>query len=950
VNVSIVVAAYNAEATLPETIASIEGQTHPGWEAVVVDDGSTDGTRTLAEAAATRDGRIRVVSQSNGGEGAARNAGISRSSFEWLLFLDADDRIAPTYLERMTEAVLAGPDLGAVHCGWITLDPSGRVFGQSECPESGDMFERFANRNAFPIHACVVRRALVEQAGRFDPSLRIGADWDLWQRVARLGARFGRIPDRLALYRLRPRSTWTSDMRLFVDGSRILERGHAPDPRVVAPHPSHACGLPKERLAGDRLRFASFCAGMEIARSGDARALVERLGDDRDPDLDPVQVSTLLFESVLLPGCHSPAEWAGLWPRLQPGIDEFLSALEARSLAEGLARRTRTLLERRILCAAGDQRPLIVGNTLAVAIQLSEPLGDLPVAEEVARVVCEVRSGDEPLGTVELPVCDGVVPGRVLADAIVAAELAWPILGRFFEATVYRGLRAVPGEDGVALWRDGACLASSLSDDDCRVPARRHDRIGWTVFLQELWGRPDWEQDRFYDSNAGEGDMAVRRVDGNVATVEVATELNDIETPGESLDVEFLVGGVPVAFLTLPVEGGRVRAQRLRAALTKELGFELCRAAVREALIGAPLAGLSTLRERLARAAEANERPDERLTAPVSLSGKLSPSWRRAVDRAFPEGEGGLVLGRHAGSASDPSLSRRARLPAACISDLLEAAAVSGQPVLEVVGRGPRRACYAPDLLWRSCHEAPVSEPARVSSQLATRELPILMYHQVAPSGPGYLSRYRVTPERFEQQLRSLWDEGFRTTTLEEWGEAMRTQRPVPGKAVLLTFDDGFLDFRTHAWPLLRRFGFSALVFLVAERVGQSNAWDSVRGEEVQLLGWRDIRTLQDEGVAFGSHSATHPYLTRLSAEDVVREVVRSRAILQRGLGRRVDAFAYPHGAEDRGIQHLIGASGYVFGLSCRPGACKLNDALLSLPRIEVRDSDRPAKLVSRLE
>jgi glycosyltransferase involved in cell wall biosynthesis len=137
VNVSIIVAAYNAEATLPETIASIEGQTHPGWEAIVVDDGSTDGTRTVAEAAATRDSRIRAVSQSNGGEGAARNAGLSGASYDWLLFLDADDRIAPTHLERMTEAVLAGPALDAVHCGWISLDPSGRAFGESECPESG---------------------------------------------------------------------------------------------------------------------------------------------------------------------------------------------------------------------------------------------------------------------------------------------------------------------------------------------------------------------------------------------------------------------------------------------------------------------------------------------------------------------------------------------------------------------------------------------------------------------------------------------------------------------------------------------------------------------------------------------------------------------------------------------------------------------------------------------
>jgi len=221
------------------------------------------------------------------------------------------------------------------------------------------------------------------------------------------------------------------------------------------------------------------------------------------------------------------------------------------------------------------------------------------------------------------------------------------------------------------------------------------------------------------------------------------------------------------------------------------------------------------------------------------------------------------------------------------------------------------------------------------------------MYHQVAPSGPHYLSRYRVTPETFEQQLRYLRDEGFHTTSLEEWWGAMQSQEPIPGRAVLLTFDDGFLDFRTYAWPLLKRFGFSAIVFLVAEKIG--SIWDDVRGEEVPLLGWNDIHHLQDEGVTFGSHSATHPYLTALSAAEVVREAARSRTILERGLRRPVNAFAYPHGAEDQSVQHLIGACGYIFGLSCRRGLCKFNDPLLVLPRIEVSGSDGITEFISKL-
>jgi peptidoglycan/xylan/chitin deacetylase (PgdA/CDA1 family) len=240
----------------------------------------------------------------------------------------------------------------------------------------------------------------------------------------------------------------------------------------------------------------------------------------------------------------------------------------------------------------------------------------------------------------------------------------------------------------------------------------------------------------------------------------------------------------------------------------------------------------------------------------------------------------------------------------------------------------------------------PCSDAAQA---VGTDRLPILMYHRVAPTGSPALRAYRVTPEAFEGQLRYLRAAGYSSIRLEDWQGAMAKQKPLPSRAVVITFDDGYRDFLTYAWPLLKRYGFSATVFLVVDEMGRSSHWDRFHGEEAPLLGWREIWQLHSEGVEFGSHSATHRPLTKLSMIEVVLEGARSRAILERELKRPIQAFAYPYGAVDQVVQHLIGACGYVFGLSCQPRLSSFQDSLLMLPRIGVTGTDSLRDFVIQL-
>jgi GT2 family glycosyltransferase len=398
VKFSVVTPAHNAAATLAATLDSLIAQTFPEWEAIVVDDGSTDATGEIAAAYAARDARIRVVRQRQAGEGGARNTAVGRARNEWLLFLDADDWVAPGTLARFAAAIDADPALDAVHCGWIHVDPEGRRFGEHHCVLVGDLFDALAAAAQFPVHACVVRRALVEATGGFDTTLRSCADWDMWQRIARGGARFGAVPEALVFYRLRPNNTWTGGKQFLTDGLRLVTQGHGEDMRVRDPLPAHARGCSRAELPAARLTFVCSPAAMELARGGDAVGFLDGLPDEPAYDLDPQQVAHVLFHSGPRSLCRAVDAWAELWPRVEEQLARFLQALETRSRASGFARRAGKEIELLVLEQAITRRPSTVGATHAIVIEVTEPIPDIETGPRVERLQCSLRLEGEALG------------------------------------------------------------------------------------------------------------------------------------------------------------------------------------------------------------------------------------------------------------------------------------------------------------------------------------------------------------------------------------------------------------------------------------------------------------------------------------------------------------------------------------------------------------------------
>jgi peptidoglycan/xylan/chitin deacetylase (PgdA/CDA1 family) len=193
-----------------------------------------------------------------------------------------------------------------------------------------------------------------------------------------------------------------------------------------------------------------------------------------------------------------------------------------------------------------------------------------------------------------------------------------------------------------------------------------------------------------------------------------------------------------------------------------------------------------------------------------------------------------------------------------------------------------------------------------------------------------------VTPGELERQLDFLRTAGYASARFEEWREAAEGHRPLPGRRVMLTFDDGYEDFAEHAHPLLRQYELEATVFLVSDRVGGTNAWDAGYGETLPLMGWDTIRALDGDGVQFGGHTATHPMLTALGLDEVVREASRCRAELTEQLGHVVRAFAYPYGDHDAAVARTVGACGFEFAVTTEGFIPSNSTPMLLLPRMNV--------------
>lgn len=213
--------AYNAASTLGEAVESVLVQTFESWELVIVDDGSTDCTPSIAEAYAAGDPRIRVIHQANAGCGPARSVAIDNSIGPYIVHFDADDALLPGCLETYAGFISDHPTRDIYSCDAEMFGPHGslgRYYSDVRFQAKPEFtLEDLLEQCVILNPASVISRALYERIGGIRPHIYT-EDYDMWLRALAYGGRHIMVPEVLVRYRLGPSQASASALQVF-DGA-----------------------------------------------------------------------------------------------------------------------------------------------------------------------------------------------------------------------------------------------------------------------------------------------------------------------------------------------------------------------------------------------------------------------------------------------------------------------------------------------------------------------------------------------------------------------------------------------------------------------------------------------------------------------------------------------------------------------------------------------------------
>jgi len=200
--ISIIMPCFNAEHYLYKTIKCVLSQTYSNLELLIVDDGSTDSSRSILSELSKSDDRLIIFHQQNTGPYPARNLALQHAKGDFIAFLDADDYWTVDCLDKLYQALI-GANADLSYCGWQNVIENGQDGPPFVPPtyEQGNIHEAFLRSCPWPIHAALTRRSIVDNVGGFSTRCFSAMDYDLWIRLSAVTQNIVLVPEVLAFYR-----------------------------------------------------------------------------------------------------------------------------------------------------------------------------------------------------------------------------------------------------------------------------------------------------------------------------------------------------------------------------------------------------------------------------------------------------------------------------------------------------------------------------------------------------------------------------------------------------------------------------------------------------------------------------------------------------------------------------------------------------------------------------
>ena len=205
--------------------------------------------------------------------------------------------------------------------------------------------------------------------------------------------------------------------------------------------------------------------------------------------------------------------------------------------------------------------------------------------------------------------------------------------------------------------------------------------------------------------------------------------------------------------------------------------------------------------------------------------------------------------------------------------------------------------------------------------------VPVLMYHRVEARDTPVADT--VSPRNFDRQMRFLAERGYVPIGLDELVAGTRAGRRFSRRSVVVTFDDGYDNNFSEAYPVLKKYAIPATIFISPSFVGKEG-----------FMSWPQILAMQEGGIAFGSHGMTQAYLPDCTPRELSYEINDSKRVLQKNLKTEVKQFAYPVGGFSDKIKNAMRQAGYEAALATNRGYDRMNRDVFEINRVRLSDKD----------